>query len=263
LDLAIFHAGEMEDLISLWSRLKPPTVFSAAGTIAEYGLSGRLTLPVAEDAPLRGEGPYARGKIGAWLAGKAAFERHGFPLSWGVIPQLWGPGDSHGRDAAYVGAILDGKPVALRGHGRTLIPDGYVEHAARGLVHVVRRPEAAGRRANLAGLWPLTPLSFVRWIAAALGREVRIRHVPHRVMAAAQKGAAVPFRPVFGDYDLTLALTRLERWGFRWPFSAREGVIRTALWHAAHRAPCDPRFQPAPPFLEPPPPGTVEHAHAD
>jgi len=248
-DLALFEPVEMEDLAAAWSKEKSVRLFSFAGSVAEYGLSNRLELPVPESVPLRGAGPYSKGKADAWKVAEAAHRRHRFPAFWAVLPQLWGPGDSHGRDSSYVRCIMEGSPMFLRGNGRTLMPDGYVETVAAAMVHMGLNLHCTGLRANVAGMSLLTPLSFVKWTAEALGRPGEIVHLAHRDLAEAEAQAGREFRPVFGDYDFALDLTRLRNTRFQQRLNARRGVEKTALWHAQQGSPASSDFDPSPRFL--------------
>jgi hypothetical protein len=127
--------------------------------------------------------------------------------------------------------VLNDQPVVLRGHGRTLLPDGYAATAAEALVHVGLSAGCAGARLNIAGSQLLTPLSFLRWTAAALGRPLRVVHLPPGDRSGAGGTGDDTFRPVFGDRDVALDLARLSATGFRQATSARSGVALSALWH--------------------------------
>jgi nucleoside-diphosphate-sugar epimerase len=239
IDLALFEPEEMESLVAAWD-MGGRAVRSVvvAGSIAEYGLSRRHLLPVTEECPLDAEGPYGRGKADAWRAGLEAFQSRRFPLAWAVLPQLWGQGDPHNRDASWIAQVVKGEPILLRGNGRTLLPDGFVETAAAALVHLARAPGACGQRVNVAGPCCITPLSYLRWAAAELGRPLRVLHASPQQMAEAERATGSMFRAPFGDYDFALDLRRLEGLGFSAPCTAEVGVRRTAAWHAgpAHAA---------------------------
>lgn len=241
-DLALYNAPAMEALVASWRHHPGVKLFTFSGSIAEYGLERKLPLPVKEDQPLLGTGSYARGKIEAWETGIRAFRKDGFPLVWGVLPQLWGPFDPHGRDCEYATRLAQGLPIMLRGNGRTLMPDGFVETVAFALTHVGLNPANAGLRFNIAGAQVLTPLMFLRWCAGALRRKLTIVHVPPEVLPAAEAKVGRRFRPVFGDYDLTLDLTRLRSTGLTLPCSAKEGVVKTVLWHVANASRSNPAF---------------------
>ena len=230
-DMACFDADAMEALVE--AHLKLPTLNAAvvAGTIAEYGPGRDLALPLSEDVPLRPDGRYGEGKAAAWRKGRTAFERHAFPLIWAVLPQLWGPRDPHGRDCHFVRQLLTGGAITLRGNGRTVLPDGYVETAAEALVHLGLNPTAAGCRVNVCGRSFVTPLRYIQWAAEALGVEPEVTHVDHRSMQEMEAATGERYRPVFGDYDFTLDTGRLSDVGFRQGVSAAEGVRRTARWH--------------------------------
>lgn len=229
-DLALFTPNQMEDLLSALSSMAWPPRLVFAGSIAEYGLHRPLPLPVDEHLTLQPEGRYGRDKAAAWKL-LAASRRKGSGTAWAVLPQLWGPGDRSGRDGYFVSRLLAGEPILLRGNGRTLMPDGYVESAAQALAHLALMNSPGLLRANVAGFLPTTPLSYIRQAARALGVPARVWHVHPREMARLERlGRA--YRPVFGDYDLTLATNRLAATGFSPTRSVAEGVSLTALWHA-------------------------------
>ncbi len=235
IDLALFDPAEMTALARAWERCgRPAVAVVAAGSIAEYGLSRRHRLPVAEEVPLEPEGEYGRGKALAWEVGRKAYQTVGFPLCWAVLPQLWGPGDPHGRDARWIARIHRQEAVLLRGNGRTLLPDGYVETVAAALVHLALERSSAGLRVNVAGAACLTPLAYLRWAALALERPLRVLHASQRALAAAEQLSGCRFRPPFGDYDFQIDLSRLDRLGFKAAVARDEGVRRTALWHRDH-----------------------------
>lgn len=89
IDLAMYTGLEAQQLVDLFAAGFAPKRLFVAGSIAEYGLHLRLPLPVAEDAPLRGEGPYARGKIDAWNALSTGLSGTPSQLAWGEIGRAY------------------------------------------------------------------------------------------------------------------------------------------------------------------------------
>lgn len=241
-DLALFAPEEAEMLVAAWRKAPHPTTVTVAGTVAEFGLARKPEIPVSENAVLEPEGSYGRGKAEAWRVAARAHVRHGFPVVWAVLPQLWGPQDPHARDSAYVQAMVNGRAILLRGNGRTLMPDGFVGTAAAAIAHLASNPKHAGHRYNVAGQHALTPLAFIREAARALGAPARVRHVPHRAWEEALQLTGENMRPVFGDYDFILDLEKLQRTGFRQRVGWAEGVALTAAWHAAGGSTAAPPF---------------------
>lgn len=229
-DAALFHRASAEDLVAAWEPSLCPR-FVIAGTIAEYGLHHRPPMPLREDGPLDPEGRYGEGKVAAWIHLQKAFIEQGFPFTWAVLPQLWGERDPHGRDVAWIQAVERDRPIVLRGDGRTSLPDGYVGTAARALIHLAGDRACLGRRVNVCGPESLTPLTFIREAAKALGKRARVLHVDPEAMAARESGEGIEYRPVFGDMDVVLDTVRLDASGFQSPVDWREGVARTARWH--------------------------------
>lgn len=239
-DLALFSPVDMEALLSHLEGLPGLQRVVVAGTVAEYGLHRRLPCPVAEEFQLEPEGTYGRDKAAAWELGANRLV-HGLPLVWAVLPQLWGPGDPHGRDALYARRLVRGKELILRGNGRTLMPDGYVGTVAAALAHLGATKADAGRY-NVCGARSVTPLNFIRRGAAALGRPATVLHVEPRLLGRLLQGDNTRFRPVFGDYDLVLDTTRLRQSGFKEEVAAAEGMSRTVQWHAARMTEVSPAF---------------------
>ncbi len=228
-DLALFRPEEMDSLLRHLTGLPGLQRIVVAGTIAEYGLHRPLPKPVSEDLPLEPEGTYGCQKAAAWELGRARMA-HGLPLIWTVLPQLWGPGDPHGRDAIYAHRLAQSQPLVLRGSGRTLMPDGYVGTVAAALAHLGTSNGDCGRY-NVCGATSTTPLQFIRHGAASLKLPAQILHVEPRLFGDLLGMVGRKFRPVFGDYDLVLDTTRLQQTGFRQPATAAQGVAATIQWH--------------------------------
>jgi nucleoside-diphosphate-sugar epimerase len=239
-DLALFTPAEMDALLSHVAGLSGLQRIVVAGTIAEYGLHRPLPTPVSEDLPLDPEGTYGRNKAAAWEVGQARLA-DGLPLIWAVLPQLWGPGDPHGRDALYAHCLAHSQPLVLRGSGRTLMADGYVGTVAAALAHLGVATADYGRY-NVCGATSTTPLQFIRNGAAALNQPAQVLHVEPRLLGELLRKAGRKFRPVFGDYDLTLDTTRLQQTGFRAPASTAEGIAVTVQWHAQNPTDIAPPF---------------------
>lgn len=239
-DLALFTVAEMESLLSHLEGLPGLARVVVAGTVAEYGLHRPLPNPVFEDLQLEPEGTYGCDKAAAWELGQARLA-HGLPLVWAVLPQLWGPGDPHGRDALYAHRLAQSKPLVLRGSGRTLMPDGYVGTVASALSHLGAAKVAHGRY-NVCGERSTTPLNFIRHGAAALRQQADVLHVEPRLFGRLLQESGRKFRPVFGDYDLVLDSTRLQQTGFWQPVTAAQGIAVTVQWHAQHETPISAPF---------------------
>jgi len=231
IDTAVFSADDALALTESW-RQGSPTRFVVAGTVAEYGIHLKPKMPLCEDQPLYPEQGYGEGKVAAFECLKSASSNMGFPFTWAVLPQLWGEGDPHGRDAVLVGAIKEGRPIILRGDGLTDLPDGFVVSAAEAMVQLAEEGACQGLRVNVCGPDPLTPMGYVREAARALDRTFTVVHVDPPVLASLEEEAGLEYRPVFGDMNVTMERTRLEAAGFAPSVGWKEGVARTARWHA-------------------------------
>ena len=114
------------------------------------------------------------------------------------------------------------------------MPDGFVGTVAAALTHLAIGDVQWGRY-NVCGGASLTPLTYLRQGARALGQAATVLHVEPRLCGRLLQQAGAQFRPVFGDYDLLLDTTRLQRSGFRQETLASAGIAQTVQWHAANR----------------------------
>jgi nucleoside-diphosphate-sugar epimerase len=236
IDLALFDAREARALIDAW-RPDLPTRLVAAGSVAEYGALHLLPCPVPELTPPDPADAYGRGKAEAWAVLRQAFEQRGVPVTWAVLPQLWGPGDRQYRDGAWIHALVHGRPLVLRGDGRARVPDGHAGTAADGLLHLAGDPSAIGLRAQVAGPEQVSALDFLGLAAGVLRRDATVLLVPARTHRAAWQHAGRPLRSVFPDRDVLLEGAHLRAGGFEPSLSAADGVRVTALAHAHRAAP--------------------------
>lgn len=246
IDLALFTAREGEGLARAW-RPGLPTRFVAVGSIAEYGALHALPMPLEESLPLTPTEAYGRGKRDAWRALAGALEA-GMPLTWAVLPQVWGPGDRTWRDRAALWALAKGEDILLWERGAARLADGYVGTVAEALVHVAGCPDLVGARVHVAGPEPLSGLAYLQTAARTLRRQALVWLVPPELapVLAASTGASA--RSPFPQRDVTVATRRLQGTGFVPSLGALDGVRVTALAHAEGTPPAggDPFSLPAP-----------------
>lgn len=236
IDLAVFDGAGARALAEAW-RTGLPTRLVVAGSVAEYGALHRLPSPLPEDAPLTPDDPYGRGKAEAWGVLAEAFAAHGLPVTWAVLPQLWGPGDRRYRDGAWIHAIVQGLPIVLRGDGEARVSDGYAGTAAEGLLHLAGDPTTIGRRAHVSGPDAVSALTYLRLAAEVLRRDATLLLVPGPTLRAVERAAGRRLQAVFPDRDVLVSPARLQAGGFHPSLSAADGVRVTALAHAGRPSP--------------------------
>ncbi len=103
----------------------------------------------------------------------------GSGLRWTVVRPAMIYGSELDHNMHKLLRFLDRSPVfPLFGTGQNLWQPVYFEDLARGLYAALTVPGTEGRIYDLPGARPLTYLDLVRTAAAALGKRVRIVHVP-------------------------------------------------------------------------------------
>ncbi len=234
-DLALHGPDEALSLVRAWVP-GGPTRFVATGTVGEEGVHRPLAGPLPEGAsPDPDDDPHSLGCVDAWRVLAQARAQRGFPFAWAVLPRLWGPGDRSGRDAAWIGAILDGLPVLLRGDGRARLPDGSSAAAAAAVVAGGTLPQLEGRRYHACGPSGTLALALVGAAADALGRSARVALVPPQAWAEFERARGCRVDPALPDRDLVLERTALDAAGIGTDSSPEAGMAEAARFVARHR----------------------------
>jgi len=166
-------------------------------------------------------GPYAQSKRLMMDMGTAYAQQYGFASAFGVLGNLYGPGDELEQDRAHVVAALTLRCLAqpeelvVWGTGRATREHLYVEDAAEGLLALAQwgRPDPI----NIGTGEEVTVADLAHCVAKATGYEGRIRFdetkpdgQPRKVM------------------DCSMAERVL---GWRSRVSLEDGLARTVAWY--------------------------------
>ena len=129
-------------------------------------------------------------------------------LAWTIVRPTMIYGGERDRNVARLLRFLRRSPVfPIFGSGRALQQPVYVEDLADAVVAALASPRAVGRSYNLPGAHPLPYVDLVRVAARAVGRDVRLVHVPLRLAVAATRAVRpLPFgRAIAPEQVLRLA----------------------------------------------------------
>src|SRR4029450_11261001 len=179
----------------------------------------------------------ARGKIAAEAALREAHRAHGFPMTI-VRPsytygESWIPTTS-GSDYTVAWRMRRGLPVVVPGDGTSLFTLTHASDFARGLVGLLGQPAAIGEAVHLTSDEGLNWTQIHEAIAAALGGEPRIVHVPTDVIARidARRGASLLGDKAWSTiFDNSKARRLVPGWTARVPFA--EGIRTSINWFEA------------------------------
>ncbi|WP_158371091.1 SDR family oxidoreductase [Cellulosimicrobium cellulans] len=196
-------------------------------------------LPVTESTPLRNPfWQYSRDKIACEDLLVRAYRDHGFPAT--VIR----PSHTYDRtlvplDGGWTAMerMRQGREVVVHGDGTSLWTLTHHEDFARGLVPLLGHPRTLGEAFHITSDDVLTWDQVVRALAAALGVEPRIVHVPSGAIAAADPewGAGL-----LGDkaHSMVFDATKLRRLvpDFATTIRFEQGAREIVAWHDADPA---------------------------
>lgn len=242
LDTAPHSASSADRLLGAVQR-GCPTRFVFTGSIAEHDLAVRPLAPIGPTTPLAPEDDLARKNVSASLLFADAAVRGGFDHVWAVLPQLWGPGDRSGRLKSWASAIAGDQGVLIRGNGRTVLPDGFVDTIAGALVHLAISRGGPNGRVPVAGPVSLLPRAFVEEAIRALGSQSTVVFADPSVIERVFGAGGCSYRSPLVDFDLSLDTELLEQSGFRAPVDWRAGVAVTATWLRDNPGPPDPELK--------------------
>jgi dihydroflavonol-4-reductase len=211
--------------------------FVHGSTIGVYGSAAAGSLD--ESSPLAPDNPYGRTKAAA----EQVVRQHLGAMQWCIvrISETYGPADM--RLLKLFRGVRSGR-FAIVGNGENLHQLIYVDDLSRGLLAACEAPAAPGETVVLAGAEELTTNQMVAAVAAAVGRNKPVAHVPLWPFLT----AAVVFESTFGPLGLKPPLHRRRLDFFRKSFyfstakaqqvlgvrpevSFAEGTRRTAQWY--------------------------------
>jgi len=206
-----------------------------------------VRMPVTESTPLRNPfWQYSRDKIACEDALIAAYRDEGFPATI-VRPSHTYDRTSVPFDGGWtvLGRMLAGKPVIVHGDGTSLWTLTHHEDFAHAFVPLLGHPRTLGEAFQITSDDVLTWNQIATTLAAALGVQAKILHVPSDAIAAADPdwGAGL-----LGDkahsmvFDNTKVRSVVPGWRAVIPFE--QGAREIAGWHLADpaRQVTDPRL---------------------
>ena len=190
-----------------------------------------VPVPVGEDGPTVTDPAEDEKGYRVARTEEIVFEHHPDAVHF-RYPYAYGPYQLVPREWSIVRRVLDGRDrIIVPDDGLTLHHHGYTVNLAHAVLLGIDQPDqAAGTVFNAADEEVLTIRQVVELVARALGHTFEIVSMPYDL--------AVPARPLLTQPLPThrvLDLTRIKsRLGYRDVTPAREAVVHTARWLAAH-----------------------------
>jgi nucleoside-diphosphate-sugar epimerase len=245
--------GEQFDVAVNWIAFRPEHVeldiSLFAGRVSQYIFISSATVyrkpppvPIVEDAPLGNPiWHYARDKIACEERLRREREKTGFPVTIVRPSHTYGetriPTALEGETYTVVERLRQGKPLIVFGDGTSLWTMTHNTDFARAFVGLVGNPAALGESFHITADEHLTWDQIVETIAAAVGFEPNIVHIPSDFIAAVDPELGVT---LLGDkaHSLVFDNTKLKRVvpGFAAAVPFADGVARSLDWFNADPA---------------------------
>jgi len=181
---------------------------------------------------------YAQNKIACEERLQRAYQDEGFPMTI-VRPSL--TYDTHfpiaiGGWGCYTLAdrLLRGAPIIVHGDGTSLWVVTHAQDFAKGFVGLLGNPRALGHAFHITTDEVLTWDQIYRSIAAALGVEAQIVHMPTDLIAKVDPGLGAG---LLGDkaWSVVFDNSKIKRFvpGFQATIPFHTGICRTVAWFDA------------------------------
>lgn len=189
---------------------------------------------------------YSQRKIECEERLREAYTRDSFPVTV-VRPSHtysdgWFP-STFGKGFTIPQRMLDGKEIVVHGDGTSLWTLTHADDFARGFVGLLGNPETIGETFHITGDEAITWDQVHYEMAAALGVEAKIVHIPSDFIYRCFPESGVG---LVGDraFSLVFDNTKIKRFvpGFQCRIPFYEGMRRSVAWWQAH--PELPRIEP-------------------
>jgi nucleoside-diphosphate-sugar epimerase len=236
IDLICFTAASAQQLVDALRPARPLLVH--CGTIWVHGPA--LRVPVTEDEPRTGYGPYGTGKV----AIEALLHRE--TLAGGVPAVVLHPGHISGpgwpvitpagnRDPAVWTALALGQPLALPDHGLGVLHHVHADDVAQAFEQALHRPAAIGASFHVVAEQAWTLRGLAAQVAGWFGRDPALEFVD---WAQFDRLAGAEHAGVTREHtirSIAASITRAkEVLGYSPRYSTPETLYQALSWLAAN-----------------------------
>ena len=191
--------------------------FVFTSSIAVYGVG---QLPMREEMTPRPEDPYGIAKYAVELDLKAAHEMFGLDYVIFRPHNVYGENQNIGDRyrnviGIFMNQIMQGRPMTIFGDGLQTRAFSHVDDVAPHIARSVHIPEAYGEVFNIGADKPHTVRALAEVVAAALGVEPEVSHLPARAEVVHAYSEHEKAHRIFGavaSVPLEDGITRMARW---------------------------------------------------
>ena len=200
------------------------STFVFTSSIAVYGASP--VLPMSEDTPVHPEDSYGIAKYAIELELRACHEMFGLDYVIFRPHNVFGPrqniGDKYRNVVGiFMNQILQGQPMTIFGDGTQTRAFSFIDDVAPVMAEAIEVPGARNQVFNVGADRPYSLNELAREVAAAMGVEPSVVHLPARREVQDAHSSHERVRSVFGD---------------RAQVALADGLAQMAAWVRQHGA---------------------------
>jgi nucleoside-diphosphate-sugar epimerase len=208
--------------------------FIHCSTVCTYGVT-LSKLPADEEEPLRPISDYGRNKVACDELLLDAYRTQGFPATIFKPSHTYGPGSllirQLGSDKHLIDRIRKEKPVIVAGDGNALWQMLYCDDAGVGFAGAVGNEKTFGQVYNIVGNEVVTWDDYHRRLAAAIGCDIQIVHVPSDLLVALDMPRYRGLHEIFRHHGVyTSAKLKRDVPEYQPAVMWEEGVRRNVAW---------------------------------
>jgi nucleoside-diphosphate-sugar epimerase len=209
-------------------------IFTSSMAVYEMTLAQPVTeeAAVGRDAVTALYGAYAAGKVHCEDLLQREHAANGLPFTSMRITHTCGPmSPAVSREPGTFKRLEEGRPLLIAGKVEAMVHFIHTRDAARALVAVLGKQQAAGQIYNVAGKEFSSIANYMRLMAAALGVEPEIIVMPHDLPAHLRSPIVHWLEASRGSMVISIDKIRREL-GWEPQLSIAEGLADSYRWFA-------------------------------
>lgn len=179
-DNTSYQPSDLAPLIEIFRGRVQHFVFTSSTAVYLWSDIQPVTeeAPVSDDDSVNPSREYGAGKVRCERLLLAEFERSGFPATILRIGHTLGPHSPLPREHAFFARLRQGRPILVPGDGLPFIHLVHVDDVASAMCAAISTPASPGHTYNVNGAQFASIGAYVRIMAAVVGVQPQIVHVP-------------------------------------------------------------------------------------
>jgi nucleoside-diphosphate-sugar epimerase len=183
-DNTSYQTTDVTPLVELFRGRVAHYVFTSSTAVYLWADAQPVTedFPVSDDDARNPSRGYGAGKVRCERLLRAEYERTGFPMTSLRVGHTMGPHSPlPTREPNFFAKLERGLPILMPGDGMAAVNLVHVDDVATAMCAVIETDASKGQIYNVDGAEFSSILAYVRFMAAAVGVEPTIVHVPRDI----------------------------------------------------------------------------------